>query len=333
MVERATGLGCSKADHQAAEKLLYWVRSGSLDAVDVLRAIVAGSNPSEAALNARVLSVLHWLCLAGGPAFLPSAAWSGSARKPGPGVRVCHDVLSSFGHDDAGDVLHDDNRVRRMRVGELGLPEDALEKCRFGNVSVAAAAVETYAIALGRKLVFHSRYSDVEGSFSLDRFFRALHTENDADVNRKDVNEERYMVIVSRVSLSEMALLTRALVVAAQRLADADIAGDIVGIVMGDAANACVFTEYLRGKVRDGDAMDTREEREWLARKLRAVRERGGEEWRIVRRFVDAGVYKAIVEGDRIVRPESRHRREVVCKFTTFEALHRALRPPMVVKR
>lgn len=334
LVERATGLGRSDGgDMNACERLLNHIRSGSAEAVDVLKAIVAGSQLSDAGLNARVLTVLHWLIVVGGPIVLPSAVSAMSPRKSSPGVRVARDVLRSLGYDEgAVDVLYDDNKVRKMKIWEqAGIPPDALEKCRAGSASLIAAAVEAYAIAMGRKLIFHGRFPPVESNYSLDRFFRALHVENYADEKRRVANSDMHSLIISKAAYADMSLIAHAAVVAAQRLEVAEAPMDTLLLSLGEACNAYAFAEYLRMKTgSDGKDFDLEAERRWLARKLRMLSERSGAESRLLKRFVDGNVFRMVSDDTtRPCRPESKHRREIICSFTSFETMHKALKPPI----
>lgn len=339
VIEYATGLGrSSDGDIAAADKLLKWIRAGSLDSTDLFRAIITGSTPADAALNARVLSVVSWLCLSGGPEVLPSAVYVTNARKPSPGLRICLDVLKSLRYTNAPeDELYDDNKVREMRIQRPGEPNfDFSAIVRGGkNMSVREAmliaGVEAYAISLGRKFIFHHRYPEVEANYSLDRNLRKMRIESYADAERRSINLERHALLFSKVSLAEMALIVRAAVVAADRLERAGAPPDLTVLAVAEACNAYSFAEYLRmklsaPKVRDFDMEDARL---CLAEKLdNTLRQR--REVRILRRFVDQKVINTVSDAQaRPCRPDSRHRREVLCTFTSFEALHMTLKPVM----
>lgn len=238
------------------------------------------------------------------------------------------------------EVLYDDEKVSNMEMlqpNDLRIPNDALEKCPAAACSLLAAAVETYAIALGRKMIFHARRPDVEANYSLDRFFRSLHVENDADGLRHQGNEERYAVIASKAAFVEMVQITRCTVRAAQRLDMAQVGVDIFMLVLGEACNAYAFSEYLRNKtgIKRGDMdCDLEEERRYLAKTLEAIMEKGGIDFRMLKRFADSHVFQNVLHVDsRACRPESRHRREIVCCFTSFQAMHRALTPQVQLGR
>lgn len=302
----------------------------------MFRAVITGSTLADAALNARVLSVVSWLCLSGGPEVLPGAVYVTNARKPSPGLRICLDVLRSLGHINAPeDELYDDNKVRKMRIQRPGEPNaDFFSVVRGGrNMSVRErmliAGVEAYATSLGRKFIFHHRYPEVEANYSLDRNIRKMRIENYVDVERESINLERRALLFSKVALAEMALIVRAAVVAADRLERAGVPPDLTILATAEACNAYSFAEYLRmklsaPKVSDFDMEDARL---CLAEKLDNIhQQRKGV--RILRRFVDHKVITAVSDGDaRPCRPDSKHRRDVLCTFTSFEALHMALKP------
>lgn len=340
IVERATGLGKSgDGDMAAADKLLRWMRAGALDPTELFRAIVAGSAPTDAGLNARVLSVVSWLCIVGGRDVLPPAVYVTNARKPSPALRICLDVLKSLGYTNApGDMLYDDNRVREMRlpgVGETGL--ESVPDVRAGRRlskrdAVLAVAVEAYVLSVGRKLIFHHRYPEVEANYSLDRYFRKMHIENRVDTEREVSNLERHALLISKVTLAEMVLITHSAVVAADRLERARASQDITIIALAEACNAYSFAEYLRLKIAAPKVsdFDLDAERACLAGMVVDLQRKGGAGLRILKRFVEPKVIATITDSRvRASRPESRHRREVLCTFTSFESLHRALAPAL----
>lgn len=338
VIEHATGLGRSDdGEVAAADKLLQWIRVGSLDPADVFRAIVTGSAHADVALNARVLSVVSWLCVVGGPEVLPAAVYVTSSRKPSPGLRICFDVLKSLGYtNDPEDALYDDNKVREMRIQSPGEPSadhsSTLKGGRRLSVSDAmlVAAVEAYAIALGRKLIFHHRYPEVEANYSLDRYFRKMRIENSVDYERESVNLERHGQLFSKVTAAEMALIVHSSVVAADRLQRAGAPADLCILAVAEACNAFSFAEYLLMKVtapRVGD-FNMEKARSGLVEKLERIHSRRGPELRILKRFVDPRVMATIMDRKvRPSRPESKHRREIMCTFSSFEAMHRAFTP------
>lgn len=341
MVERATGfVGKSgKGDRAAAERLLQWMRAGSVDPIDVFRKVVAGTDASNPDFNARVLAVTYWLCIVGGPAVLAGGLHATHPRRPCALLRIVLDVLRALGRDNAEDLLHDDAYVRAMHLtspssrNSSSSPPSSMSSRPRGRAAIAAtaSAVEAYAISLGRKFIFHQRYPDVEANYSLDRFYRSLHVENNADDLRRDVNDERHSVIISRAALTDVALIALAATASVQRLEYAQATQDIVILALSEATNALIFAEYLSLKLSSSGMSDydlTRE-KQWLRRKLREVVENGGNDVRMLKRFVDPNVYRSITEPDaRPSRPESRHRREIVCHFTSFQGLHKALSPP-----
>lgn len=339
VVERATGLGkSSDGDVAATEKLLRWIRAGALDPTELFRAIVAGSALADTRLNARVLAVVSRLCIVGGPDVLPAAVYLTNVRKPSPALRICLDVLKSLGYTNAPeDVLYDDNKVREMRVpgvGETGL--ESIPDVRAGRRlskrdAILAAAVEACAISTGRKLIFHHRYPEVEGNYSLDRYFRKMHIENHVDPGREKPNMERHSLLISRVTLAEVALITHSAVVAADRLERAQASPDITVLALSEACNVYSFAEYVRLKIATPmvSDFDLDAERACLAGMVVDLQRKGGSGLRLLKRFVEPKVLATITDTRvRASRPESKHRREVLCTFTSFEAMHRALAPP-----
>lgn len=302
----------------------------------MFRAVITGSTLADAALNARVLSVVSWLCLSGGPEVLPGAVYITNARKPSPGLRICLDVLRSLGYTNApGDELYDDNKVRKMRIQRPGEPNADVSSVVKGgrNMSMREkmliAGVEAYAIALGRKFVFHHRYPEVEANYSLDRNIRKMRIENYVDAKREPINLERHALLFSKVAVAEMALIVHAAVVAADRLERAGAPPDLIILATAEACNAYSFAEYLRMKLSAPKVsdFDMEEARLCLAEKLDNIH-RQRKAVRMLRRFVDQKVITTVSDGHaRPCRPDSKHRRGVLCTFTSFEALHMALKP------
>lgn len=333
LVERATGLHhAGGGDIAAAEKLLRWIRAGSADVVDVFTGIIAGSQRKDAALNARVLSVVAWLCVNGGPEVLYPAVYVVSARRPSPGVKVCIDVLRSLGYDlDPESVLHDDNKVRELAnmrlTGDVGVRG---RRRALGREALFEIAVEAYAIALGRKLVFHRRFPEVEVNYSLDRHYRKLHVEERFDRTQRDENMERLPLVISKACLADMVLIARCAVIAADRLEAAGAPDDIWIPATAEACNAYAFSEYLRKKTeaKQEDVWGLEEERICLSDKLLGIESKGGPGSRLLRRYVEENVFRAITDPHvRAHRPESKHRREILCAFMSFRALHLAFAP------
>lgn len=338
VVERATGLGKSgDGDAAATDKLLRWIRAGSLDPVELFRGIVAGSAPVDARLNVRVLAVVARLCGGGGPDVLPMATYVTSARKPSPAVKVCLDVLKSLGFANAPEeVLYDDNRVREMRLpGVQGECMEVVPEVRGGKrLSKADAAmawaVEAYAIAMGRKFIFHHRYPEVESNYSLDRHYRKMRVENQVDPEREGANMERQGLLISRVTVAEVALIAHCAVVAADRLERARAPQDIIVLAVAEACNVYAFAEYVRMKVAAPkvEDFDLDAALACLAGMVVELQGRGGTAARLLKRLVEPKVLACVTDRSvRPTRPESRHRREVLCTFSSFEAMHRALTP------
>lgn len=271
---------------------------------------------------------MHYLMVHGGPDMIPEAVQP-FRKRTAPALRLVLAVLRSFGYieeTDGLDVLQDDEKVGAMRLsGDRSIvPPDSLQKSR-GEKTPEAAAVETYAIALGRKAWFHYRCKAVEVNYSLDRFYRAWHVENDCDPAVHTKNEEVVKMTMSRGALQDICMLVRAMTAAAWRLHRGRIPLDITMLAITDACNAYSYALYLQKKVEHGDdELFTLElQREKLAALLRKWENRGGKGWQLLRSHLDQRVRDMILKADAmIVRPESRHRREIEVEVTSFEALH-----------
>lgn len=331
LVEHATKLGdkssgsdrTTKGDRSAAEAILHNIRTGSLNPVDVFRGIVAGSS-SGPAFNVRVLHFVHWLCLAGGPSVLEGALHTPHPRRPCGGLRVVLDVLRTMGYENAEDMLYDDEIIR-----DMSLKPDHDTSSDKNSLN---PAVEAYAITLGRKFIFHQRYRDVEFNYSLDRFYRSMHLENDVDSYRREQNDERHTVLISQAAMADVALIARAATVTMERIRADQLPFDVFVLMLGEASNAVSFTQYLQLKIGASDSeFLVNEERALLARRLQVIAEDGGQEARMLHRYVDHNVFKTITEHDvKPCRPESRHRREIRCFFSSFETMHEALKPTIL---
>ncbi|PXF48933.1 hypothetical protein BWQ96_01275 [Gracilariopsis chorda] len=133
LIERTTGLGRpSDGDPSGAERLLQLIRNGSLPPHTVLEYIVAGSGPNEVKVNARVLWLMHYLMVHGGPDMVPEAVQPFRKRNA-PALHLVLAVLRSFGYieeTDALDVLQDDEKVRAMTLStdRNNVPTDSLQR-------------------------------------------------------------------------------------------------------------------------------------------------------------------------------------------------------------
>lgn len=333
LIERATKLGdkssgsdrSTTCDRSAAERVLQNIRSGALNAVDVFRGVVTSASSGQA-FNIRVLHFIHWLCLSGGPTVLAGALHTSHPRRPCAGLRIVLEILRSLGHENAEDLLYNDSFVRDMSLQ----PENTISELSSLN-----PAVEAYAITLGRKFIFHQRFPDIEFNYSLDRFYRSLHIENDVDAIRRNFNDERHAIIISHAALADISIIARVGTVALEQINAGILPPDVFALVLGEASNAISFTKYLQLKTGSSDSdHDVSNEQKVVARRLRKAVDNGGVEARLIRRYVDGNVFRAITEVDsKPCRPESRHRREIRCHFSSFEAMHRALKPPSIGRR
>ncbi|KAI0561335.1 hypothetical protein FGB62_87g097 [Gracilaria domingensis] len=330
LIERTTGLGRpTDGDPSVADQLLQLIKTGSVPPRLICEYVVAGSGPNEVKVNARALWLMHYLMVEGGPLVLPDVVHSSDGRNP-PAVKLVLNVLRSFGYEtdaEGLDVLQDDEKLRTISYPpDKQIPADALQKSK-GERTYDAAAVETYAIALGRKAWFHYRYPVVEVNYSLDRFYRAWHVENDCDPMMHARNEEVVKLTRSKGALQDMCLLACAMTAAAHRLQRGKVATSICLQALGDACNAYSYALYLRARVdnRDTEDLDLERQREVLAGLVKRWEQRGGRHFERLQRYVDERVYDLIMKRSSVgVRPESRHRREIEIEVTSFEALHKS---------
>lgn len=342
LVEQATGLGRATGDPGARETALLWLRGGRAEAVDVFRTVVAGPAPADAPFNIRVLAFVHWIVVLGGPPALAAACESSSPRRPSPALRVCLDVLKACGHTSYSPSVFEGAR-ERISSWTLDAPASTAAGKSYSGMgpNPLVSALEMYAILLGRKLAFHALFPEVEANYSLDRFYRQLYVENSADPDHSARNTSRHGEVISRTMGVECALLARGSATVAAALDRAKVPIDIVGIVFTNACNSYALARYVLGKVISSSPAGSAEQRaaeqaqqdllpirEWLARRIKTMESRAGDGARVLRRFVERSVLHAIEDpGHRAVRPESRHRREVPCVFSSFAGMHSALAP------
>lgn len=365
VVEHATGLGRNAADSAARETALKLLRTGKVDPGELFRTIVAGPARADAPYNARVLAFLHWIMILGGPPCLGAASESGISRRPSPGTKICLDVLKSCGNVCHPPTVPK-TPIQRIRMWELEPPSPSSDAKKGTSASgpksnnigshVAGGmfkssppvtltssttndshplivAVEKYALFLGRKLAFHAVFPEVEANYSLDRYYRQSHVESAADPERRAQNMRRRSILISHAMANECAILASGGASVAAALDRAKVPVDIVGLVFADASNAYVLADYVRSKTSGSrsapaDGAQLENVREWLARRLSAVESRSADSLRVLRRFVEPQVMRAIEQpGHPPLRPESRHRREILCKFSDFDSLHAAMAP------
>jgi hypothetical protein len=341
LVEHATGLGRSHSDVPARDTALRWVREGKADPTDLFRAVVAGpGGTTDAPLNLRVLTFVHWVTVLGGPHALAAACEPAGPRRPSPAMRVCMDVLKACGHTSYSPSVVEDaaDRVRSWTTDHhpplfdphapiaLPAPVDNPDDTSL------KIALEMYAILLGRKLSFHAQYPEVEANYSLDRFYRQFHIENEVDSMRAAANTRRHAAVLSVAMGAELALLASGAAATAAALDRARAPLDIVGLVFTDAVNAYALAEYVLAKATPAPGQDIGPPlppvREWLAKRTKAMEVKNGDAIRVVQRFVEPTVLRAVAQPvHKPVRPESRHRREVPCCFSSFAGMHAALAP------
>lgn len=366
VVEHATGLGRNSADPTARDVALRLLRVGKVEPGDFFRAIVTGPSQVDAPFNIRVLALVHWIIVLGGPACL-SAACEPASRRPSAGSKICLDVLRA-----CGNVFHSTfvpkNQIERLRMWELDQPSLSHDTESISSAAVSKAgirgnqvhvgmfkqappvtltssssnsshplvvALEKYSLFLGRKLAFHAAFPEVEANYSLDRYYRQSHVETSVDSDGAILNLRRRGQVISHLMANECAVLANGAASVAAALDRAKVPVDIVGLVFADAINAYVLANYVRSKVSPvqlppEESPQLEPVREWLARRLAAMESRAADSLRVLRRFVEPQVMRAVeMPGHRPVRPESRHRREIACVFTCFDSFHSALKPPL----
>jgi hypothetical protein len=109
---------------------------------------------------------------------------------------------------------------------------------------------------------------------------------------------------------------------------------DVVGLAFAESSNALVLARYLEYKVAASPLHSTLagqldEVSQWLSRRLKVMVSRAGDGLKSVQRYTEPSVLHALEHtNERSVRPESRHRREIPCQFSSFEGMHTALAPP-----
>lgn len=302
----------------------------------MLRAVAAGSGKADAGFNVRVLAFVHWVSVRGGPGALAAACEDVSAKKGSIGRKICGDVLRACGVEVDGGI----KRMRAWRLdgvaGKDGKEKDASAKL---GPSLILVAVEMYALIFMRNLAFHATYPEVESNYSLDRFYRQFHLENSADDVREKENLARHSAVISLAMGLELAEIAGGFACVAAALDRAKVSIAIVGIVFTAACNSYSLARYVLSKTAGAGGERDREQaeralsriepvREWLAKRIKAMEARDGDGMRTVRRLVEKSVVDAIDDPTRKpVRPESSHRREVTCLFSSFEGMHTALAP------
>jgi hypothetical protein len=334
VVETATGLNRNKTDlagrDAAKDTALKWLRTGAVDPADFFRTVVAGPALADAPFNIRVLSFTHYIILLAGPATFAAACEKPVPHRPSYGARICLDVLKACSQKPVPSTVLDtaDDLIRSWKLDSGG---------GTGGAAVSSSrtsAAEMYSFFLGRKLEFHACYPEIEANYSLDRYYRQFHVENAFDHERRQLNLHRRSDVISHGTAVDCALLAKAATVVAGALDRAKAPVETVGLVFADASNAYALAHYLRSKLTSPIPNSMRdvpleEVGEWLARRLKVTFSRGGEGMRLLQRYVEPSVIHAIeYPSDRPVRPESRHRREIPCVFTSFDSMQRALAPP-----
>jgi hypothetical protein len=336
VVETATGLNRNTTDvaerDASKDTALRWLRTGAVDPADFFRAVVAGPALADAPFNIRVLSFVHYIIVLGGPACLAAACEAPVAHRPSHGARICLDVLKACSQKAVPLTLLEspDDRIRSWSL-------DAGGGVSSGSaITSRTSAVEMYAYFLGRKLEFHACYPEIEANYSLDRFYRQFHVENAVDHERRQQNTHRRAEVISHATALDCALLAKGAAAVAGALDRAKAPVEAVSLVFADASNAFALAQYLQSKVSTAPSLsqDPVEEihldevGDWLARRLKVTFARGGEGMRCLQRYVEPSVIHAIEHPmDRPVRPESRHRREIPCVFSSFDSMHGALAP------
>jgi hypothetical protein len=336
IVETATGLNRNKTDiterEASRDTALRWLRTGAVDPADFFRTVEAGPALADAPFNIRVLFFVHYIIVLAGPAGLAAACETPVAHRPSNGARICLDVLKACSQRAVPLTLLEsaDDRIRSWSLDASGGAGAA------STTTSRTSAVEMYAYFLGRKLEFHACYPEIEANYSLDRFYRQFHIENAVDHERRQQNIHRRAEVISNATALDCALLAKGGAAVAGALDRAKAPVEAVSLVFADASNAFALAQYLQSKVLTASSplqvsvneIHLDEVGDWLARRLKATFARGGEGMRCLQRYVEPSVIHAIEHPtDRPVRPESRHRREIPCVFSSFDSMHGALAP------
>lgn len=326
VVERATGHARPgrKGDDSAVRQLMSTVRTRGTRLESVLSAVAVSSDGSGGALyNARVLGLVHAL-LSAGPHALPSACSGASLGANTAGaLRIVSDV-----HRAA-------RRARGVGVSDVlgtGAMRDIRSLDAAPSVPRGEAAVhacEVYSVLLARKLTFSSAYGEVECNYSLDRWYRRLGIENRAESSRMGANNARQnRLLAAEVRTAALALVGLA-AKAASLLLRARATKDAVAQVLAEGCHAYVFAEYVRAKAKAAGA--PREAQRTLLDAIGVALD--DVDAVALARFtgiddpVAAEVLTTCGDDARAVRIDSRFRRNIVCKFSTFLGLHDALDP------
>lgn len=324
LVERGTGATRPgrKADEAAVRALISGVRSRTTRLDSVVRAVSAssdGTGGGGAQHNARCLGLVHALLGAGAHA-LPSAAAGVSVG--GSAALLC-----------AKDVHRAARRARNAPavdvLGTVAL-RDALALGGRDANDAAVAACEAYATMLARRLTFAAQYGEVEANYSLDRWYRRLGIENRAEAARVGSNNARQ----SRLLANDARNATLAISSAASRtvvlLIRAHAPRSAVALCLAEACHAYVYAEYARAKSKCGAPPPRDVQRTLLDAVGLALEEPDAvmlARYAGIDEPVAHEVLTACDDDARPVRIDSRHRRNIVCRFSTFQGLHQAMDP------
>lgn len=397
-------------DRVAVDRLLYWMRAGSIDATSVFRMIVAGTDVNDPHFNIGVLSVTQILCVLGGPYVLAGALHVTHARRPSAVLRIIMDVLRTHSiptygannrnrqhaspdgggtyqsprNNEPEPLLYDDQLIHDLRrdvlfssstsAGDNGGSYSPRQQHRqpASQRDETRRALQAYAVMLGRKFIFHQRFLDIEVNYSLDRFFRAFHLENQHDnsqTERQSINAERHAFIVSQPALADVTFIASIATVTAILLERVHANRDAFIFTLADAVNAAAFQAYLAKKQtksqqhntqskknssnknsnnKDGDNNGDNSSNDeycidrelaWLRAKTAALVERPTKtiEMRLLKKLIDPNVYRWLQQTApptstdeqraRACRPGSRHRKDIMCHFSSFQSMHSALMP------
>lgn len=290
IVERATGMGRIGEVRRGGDTIVGLVSRKWVGASAVMNAIVVGENGGRRALM--VLGLVHRVCMVG-----PWAMENGWED----GVRICGRIKEIVGRGNAGDV----------------------KEC-----------LKLYARFLEGKLMLHGEFEEFEGNWSLDRYYRRVDLENKWDKTRKRSNAERHGLVFSEEAYEKLEGLLKVGIRAAEALLKYDMQLETIERVCADVCNLYALTRYMDSKLFDGEeSTDLANFKMRIRKVLLDAKARKGEVTPVLKRNVERTVIKMIMEegssrDQRPMRPESRFRKEIVCRFTSFETMHEALAPP-----
>lgn len=325
IVERATGHARppGKQDTAAVNILVRSVRLRETRLETVLKTLsISTDGKGGSTYNIRVLNLFHILLSAGAHA-LPHASNGVCGATPAKLPASLRIITEA----------HTASRKARgaIKADVLGTTSYRDAKTIDTNDKNEAAiyAAECYSVMLARRLTFAAQFSETEFNYSLDRWYRRLGIENRVDSLRAGYNNQKQ----HRLLASDTRLLVINLVTIASRcvilLSRSKAQREAVISVLSEACNAYAFSEYIRAK--SGVGKPPIEEQRLLQEAVNLVVGGGGASALCRYANIDEKVAEVCVndvgEVATGVRVDSKHRRDIVCTFSSFTAMHAALDP------